>query len=974
MAHLTAPLIGRTAELSLLDEALRASADGEPGLVLLGGEAGVGKSRLVGEFCRLTRDSGGTVLRGGCLDLGSGALPFLPLTEGLRALVRERGPASVRALAGPGWPELARLLPALATGVADDGAPREGSTVQLLDAVLRLLDECAQQAPTVLVVEDVHWIDRSTLDLLLFLARTLTDQRVLVVVSYRSGPSPQLRSTLAELVATGRCRRHELAPLAAADMYELVAALLGGSPDRQLVDAIVGRAEGNPFFARELAAAGAPVDGQIPLGVRDLILARLDAVGPAARQVASIVATAGRPAAHPLVAAACSLPRDQLLLALRECVAAQLLVVDDSGCYTFPHALTRDAVYAELLPGELAGCHGCLAEALAAQPRLGLGEAAGATAELAHHWDRAGDLPRALSASAAAGAAAAAVFGYAEAERQYERALRLWAAVDELPPDLPEHAELLATAADACRWAGHTERALELVDAAVAALGPRPTPERAGSLLERRGRYLWEGGQVEASLRAYEQATAAFDGAPPGPEQAWVLAGHATALVQAGRLRAGLTRAREALHVADETRAEAAVGRALNTLGAASTLLGSPEEGITALREAVRLAEAGRHPEEIIRGYANLGYALESAGRLSESLAVVQQGVRRARELGLATGGGGGILLANTASVLAMLGRWDEAEEVADGIDAGTAPRWFEGYRQIVQAEIDVGRGRFAEATARVGAGVAGSARLDEPQFAGLLYAIRAEAAVWQGDDRAALDAVERGLAAVAATDDPGQVLRLCALGLRAAVDAAPRAPRPAGDTTQHLLDRAHRAWQEVPTLPALAASWEQCRAEQARAVDDDPDTWAAVAQRWEAQERPYPEAYARWRQGEAALRRRDRRAAVPPLATARALGRQLGAAPLLAEIETLTRASRLTLPHNETSDAAPAGNRYGITPREVEVLELLRDGLSNRQIARRLFIAEKTVAAHVSNILGKLVVPNRSQAVLAAHRARLLR
>ena len=331
------------------------------------------------------------------------------------------------------------------------------------------------------------------------------------------------------------------------------------------------------------------------------------------------------------------------------------------------------------------------------------------------------------------------------------------------------------------------------------------------------------------------------------------------------------------------------------------------------------------------------------------------------------------MLLANTASVLAMLGRWDEAEEVADGIDAGTAPRWFEGYRQVVQAEIDVGRGRFAEAAARVGADGAGSVRLDEPQFAGLLYAIQAEAAVWQGDDRAALEAVERGLAAVAATEDPGQVLRLCALGLRAAVDATLRAPHPSGDTTQPLLERAHQAWQEVPTLPALVASWEQCRAEQRRATDDDPATWAAVAQRWEAQERPYPAAYALWRQGEAALRRRDRRAAVAPLATARALGRRLGAAPLLAEIETLARASRLTLPEDKAADAAAAGNRYGITPREVEVLELLAEGLTNRQIARRLFIVEKTVAVHVSNILGKLLVPNRSQAVLAAHRAKLI-
>lgn len=970
------PLIGRTDELHDLDVALGEASEGRPGAVVLGGEPGVGKSSVLAEFIRRARESGANVLRGGCLALGGGALPYLPLTDMLRGLVRARGAEHVRRLVDPAWPELARVLPALGHGMPPERAAADGSPGQLFEAVLRLAEGCADEAPTVLAVEDLHWIDRSTAELLVFLVRTFVDERVLVVGTCRSAEPPVVRALLSDLSASGRCRRRELRPLPPDAIRAMVRDLLGHEPDPALLDWVIERSDGNAFFARELVAAGMPSDGAVPVVVRDLVQARLDEVGPTARYVASAVASAGRPVAHRLVAAAAPLPTAELLRALRACVTAGLLVVDDAQQYTFRHALARDAVYTELLPGERAACHRALAEALAAEPLLALPDPAGAAAELAHHWDRADDAPRTLASSVVAGRAAAEVDGYAEAEQQYERALLLWPAVADRPAglDLPE---LLTRAADAARWTGRVDRALSRVQRALGELDEAAPGSRVGVLHERSGRYLWELGRTDESLRAYEQARSAFAGEPASAEMAWALGGYATALVQVGRLREAVEECREAMRVAELAGATAEGGRAMNTWGAALTMLGSPSEGIDALREAVRIAQEGRNLEDVLRGYANLGYALETAGRLAESLEATLDGVRRSRELGLDTTGGA-VLLANAASVLAMLGRWDEAEELAESAGGRLTPPGLDGYRQIVLAELDVGRGRFAAALDRLrgtGAGLRA-----EPQFAGPWHAISAEADLWQGRDGAALTTVARGLEAVAAGEDVAQVLRLCALGLRAAADGAARRralgePEPDDAATADGLHTcAEQAAGTAQLLPVPAAVKALCDAERARHQGaDDPPLWAGVADRWAGLEQLYPTAYARWRQAEAAVRTGDREAAVGPLGEAARIAADLGAVPLRGEVEALARAARLDLDLPRSAPEEAVATPFGLTRREQQVVALLAEGATNRQIARQLFITEKTAGVHVSNILRKMQVPNRGQAAVVARRVGLV-
>jgi DNA-binding CsgD family transcriptional regulator/tetratricopeptide (TPR) repeat protein len=971
----SAPLVGRAPELRALAEALAEAAAGRPGAVLIGGDAGIGKSRLLAEFLGHAQADGATVLRGTCLDLGDGALPYLPLMEILRSLVRERSAAEVRDLAGPGWPELARLLPSLATGVPH-APPREGSSAQLLDAVLRLVDECAGAAPTIVAVEDLHWVDRSTADLLRFLSRTLVDQRVLVVGTYRIDDSPDLRALLSGLDLP--VRRSQLAPLSVPEVRELVTALLGtaaadpGYVDPGYVDEVARRSEGNAFFARELVAAGPMARTEVPIGVRDLVLARLDAAGPRARVVAGVIAAAGRPVTHPLVAAAVGLPHAELLGALRQCVATQLLAVEGGERYAFRHALALDAVYGDLLPGERAAHHQALAEALTALPASALAEPASATAELAHHWDLAGDAPRAFAASVTAASAAMDVFAYAEAQRQYDRALRLWRGVaGTTDVELPL---LLSDAADACRWTGDVERAVDLVERALRELGPGAEPVRTAKLHERRGRYLWELGRTDASLSAYAQACAVLAEAPPSKELVWVLGGHATALVQVGRLHEAVARCREALHAAEAVDAAVEAGRARNTLGAALTMVGSPDEGIAELREAVRIADDAGRLEDVVRGHSNLGFALETAGRLEEALEATLQGVRRVRDLGVETTGTA-VLLANASSVLTMLGRWDEAEEIADAAPVRGTVGGLDVYRQIVLAEIDVNRGRFAAAESRLaGGGVA--ARMSEPQFAGLLHALRAEAQLWQREPGAALATVEAGLTTVAESDDEGQVLRLCALGLRAAADLAQRrraAPDRARFASLPDTGTLRAARERAPAnRPAGVVLRELCLVEQAR-IDGTATaaSWTAVARCWDALAQPYPAAYARWRAAEAAVDRGERSAAVDALRVARQAATTLRAVPLLAEIDALARAARLDLgePAPERSvEAAP----FGLTPREREVVGLLCAGLTNRQIARSIFVTERTAGVHVSNIIAKMQVANRGQAAALARRTGL--
>jgi predicted ATPase len=393
--------VGRVEELDVLEAARMRAATSEPAVVLLGGEAGVGKTRLVAELAARCAAAATRVLCGGCVPVADGALAYAPIVEVLRALVAEFGTDPVRRLIGPSWPELARLLPTLGEPQAT-GPPGQDAQARLFELLLGLIGRLGEETPLLLVVEDLHWADRSTRDLLAFLVRNLRRERVLLVVTYRSDETGRARPGpyLAELGRAGPVQRLELPRFERAETLAQLSAILGAAPATDLVDAVFARSEGNPFFTEELLAAVRAGSDALPETLRDLLQGRVEALPEPARHVLRAAAVAGRRVPHRLLAAVAGLGDREQTEALRAAVAQQLLVTrfGEDG-YEFRHALLQEAVYAGLLPGERARLHATLATAVAAHPDWSSGTAATVAAELAHHWQAAGDLERALPAA-----------------------------------------------------------------------------------------------------------------------------------------------------------------------------------------------------------------------------------------------------------------------------------------------------------------------------------------------------------------------------------------------------------------------------------------------------------------------------------------------------------------------------------------------------------------------------------------------
>ncbi|MFG2109859.1 helix-turn-helix transcriptional regulator [Micromonospora chersina] len=1021
--------VGRDAELAGLNEALRQAVAGSAVTVLVSGEAGVGKSRLLREFAERARAGDARVLCGSCIDLGAGDLPYAPLIEAVRRLVRELGVPALRELVGPAYEELARLVPFVGDSEERDSVP-ETSRSRFFGAVLRLLEQLSADAPVLLVVEDLHWADRSTLDLLTFLVRNLREERVLLLASYRISdlpPGHPLRAVLAELDLGRRVRRLELSRFGRDELRSFLAGLLGEQVRYDLVELVWEMSDGNAFFAEEIAVALAPsgtqpaavqpcepgtplagpgvrpgeatrpprtgLDRSLPRSLRDLVLSRIEVLGEDSQEVLRSAATAGRRVSHTLLASVCDLPRRRLVAALRECVDRHVLLADPAdGTYVFRHALTREAVHQDLLPGERIRLHATLAAALAEDPSLSYAQELSVAAELAYHWHEAGDLPRALAASVRAGEAAAGVHAFAEAERQYERVLLLWdrvpdpAAVTGLPRE-----QVLARAADAARWQGHVGRSVERVTAALAEVDETARPVRAGQLHERLGRYLWESGDIARCRDAYERAHTLLAAHAPAALTAGVLADLAGTDLITGRYSAGLRRAAEAAELAHAAGAVAEEGRALNFTGVALTMIGKPEDGVGALRRAVELAEAGGHLEDIFRSYGNLSFALENAGRLEESLAAALAGLERGRRYGLDRASGTALLINNATAALLLLGRWDEAEKLAGAAVDRQTPAGVAVYPHLVLAQIGAARGHVADAERHLATARELLAVRPETQLVGPLHAAAAELALWRGEAAATRSAVHDGLDALDGVEDTPQVLRLVALGLRAEADHHERLLARSRGTATGDTDAGERVealWRRVcdlagqPLLPEAAALAALAGAEYARFHDEaDPRRWAAVAAAWTALGCRYAASYAYWRQAEAALGDRLLPGGGPAgtdpakvLRQARDIAAGLGAAPLLAEIDALARRGRIHLStpagaQRPQPAAAGPDDPFGLTPREREVLRQVCAGHSNRRIARELYISDKTVSVHVSNILTKLGVSSRGEAAAVAHR-----
>jgi len=985
----SASFVGRQEELGRLHRALQSAAAGEPTTVLIAGEAGVGKTRLVEEFA-VQVDDQARVLLGRCLQLSGGGLPYGPIVDALRGLTRGLEPAELNDLLGSFPDDLTRLLPG-ATLAQPTEPVSEFARSRLFELVLRFLDRLAQRQPVLLVFEDVHWADRSTLDLLMFLVAMVRHERLSVVATYRSDEldlQDPLQLALAELDRSRHLERIELARFDQANLGLLLGGILGRPPSPATVQRIFTRSDGNAFLAEELLAAEGSQPGQkLPRRLQGLLLARAAALAEDTRHVLRVVATVGRPSEHHMLAAAAQLPEARLLAAIREAVDRQVLRTEGDA-YGFRHVLLQQAVYDELLPGERVRLHTTVARALTEDPHASALHQT--SAELAHHWYVAGDHPRALNASIAAARAAAEVYGFNEAHHQYGRALSLWDQLfdghEQAGLTLPE---LRLEAAEAARWAGLPDRAATLIKQALADFGDHPEPARASVLRARLAECHSEAGDSKAALAAYEEASRLVASEPASAEKARVLAGHGTELMRQAHFSASRALCEQAIAVARAAGAQAEEGRALNTLGCDLASLGDPEAGIQKLRQALTLSEAAAKFDDLHRVYLNLSVVLGvDAGRLLEAMQVTREGLTRMGELGLTLALPSSTLRGELGWQLWDLGRWQEAEELVDEELTHQHPVASELHLRLLSGRLQMARGRFDLAHAEGQTVARLVEQLVDPLLHGFLQGYLAELATVQGDYGTARSAVDKALQHLADCEEHALAVRWHCVGLRAAADAAERAhdrrvdPSMAAEihaTGERLLERARLSLAQLgPNLPGANAEGAGCEAEFARLEGrSDPQAWAALAVSWDALSRPYEAVYARWRQAEALFASRAPRAATAVLRRAHQGTVDLGERPLRHEIERLARRARIDLqpPSSKPTKTSRrnAGTEHGLTPREQEVLQHLVEGRTNRQIARALFISEKTASVHVSNIMSKLGAANRSQAAAIAHRLRLV-
>jgi tetratricopeptide (TPR) repeat protein len=838
-------LIGRVEELQVLEAARRRAADGEPAVVLVGGEAGVGKTRVVAELTARCAADETRVLAGGCVPVGGDGLPYAPIVEALRPLPDQLGADAVRELAGPSWRELARLLPRL--GAPDPGPSGQVAQLRLFELLFGLLGRLGGQTPVTLVVEDLHWADQSTRDLLAFLVRNLRRERVLLLATYRSDEprTDRLGSWLAELARGGPVQRLELPRLDRAETVAQLIGMLGTAPAADLADAVFVRSEGNPFFTEELLAAVQAGSLELPTTLRELLHGRVELLPAPAQQVLGVAAVAGRRVPHQLLASVAGLDGRELAEALRIVVAHQLLVTrpGEDG-YQFRHALLREVIDADLLPGERARLHAGYAQSLTDQPELAGALPAVLAGELAIHWDAAGDSAHALPARVQAGLAAERAHAYAEAHRHYERALELWGRVPE-PARLTEHdqVDLLARTADAVAFTGQIERAVGLLEDALGRLDSAVEPRRAAVLLARLGDYRLRTGEEAGALAAFDQAERLLAGRPPSAERARVLAAYAYALDMSLRTEEAVLRCEEAIMVARAVGARAEEAKALCVL---ATCLRNPSDldrAIELALEARRIAEDVGAAETIISTYTAATFVLRLAGRERDALEDARQGHRRAWELGLERALGSAVA-SNLAFSLLVQGYWTECERVARELLAGDI--WDVSGPHLVLGCLLTWRGEFAAAREQLDRAL----ELSPPADQDLVWVALAQLALWEGRDDEAEAAVAEGLRWWAERD-PEEAFRDLSshwypLALRLEADraeraAARRAPEEVAAAQQRAapvltaLDQLAAAPMPQAHFPWVTSQLVLAHAERSRLEGrSDPQRWQAAAGAWD--------------------------------------------------------------------------------------------------------------------------------------------
>jgi ATP/maltotriose-dependent transcriptional regulator MalT len=975
-------LIGRQPELAELAEHLARARSGAGQLVLLSGEAGVGKSRLLREFAQsLAGDPAVSCFTGYCYD-EQPAAPYGPFAE----LLARLGQADAPALAGLRALLAEQARPGDVEGLADPQAERR----RLFHAIYQALRPADGRAH-VLILEDLHWSDQASHDLLLFLARAVEDDRVLIVGTFRADEIHRLHPLAALIARLTRDRRlHELRldPLNRAELAELLAVTMGAEPPAALIAALYERTEGNPFFAEEvlgamLAEGGFDAAdpartlglGGLPISIKDSILRRVAALDDATAAVARAAAVVGRRFDFELLLRLTGLGEAALLRCLAALVERQLIVEepgDSEDRYRFRHELIRQALYEEMLRRERRIRH---LEVLRALEELQGPDGPGddAVDQLAYHALSARALPEAARYSLRAGERASRVHAYREALGHFEAALE----AGEQAASLDEHerADLLARMGTAAYLIGDLRRAAAFWGEALPLYERLGARRRAADVLRWLGRCAWDGGDKEGAFARTRAALALLEGEEPCRELAMACSAlsHLYMFETLKRPDAAadcIAWGRKALAMGETIGDDGVITHALNNIGVALSESGQTEEGLGYLRRSLALALAADLPADAVRASINLCGQLPG-NRRHEALAIAREGYAYAARLGHIRGSGK--LLTAICRLALELGAWDEMETLLrEALRPGSPFAQEERPKlQFFLACLFVERGRYGDARDILEA-LLPQAADDRDGLVNILE-LRVFAHHELGEQERALalaDQLREQLLAAAAGD-------LACLGLRAFnlvanvevyLAAGRRADAEAIVATLSAVGERHAQHEHVlaivcelrgivlmPQRPAEAA------AEFARAIALNEASGGVPNM-----------ARARRRRAEALLllggaeRRAEARA---ELGAARAAAERLQMLSELTQIAALEqRLAPQAVPAPQAPPPAPQPRPIeGLTPRELEVLTLITRGLSNRAIAEALVISEKTAEVHVRNILGKLGFSSRTQAATFA-------
>ena len=958
----TESIVGRTAEL---EDLLSAGSDATR-MVLLSGDAGVGKTRLLTEALGRLAVQGWHPLIGHCLDFGDTSMPYLPFAEMLGQVGDATGPADDQAVAHPA---LSRLRHQVAAEEHSEGLDR----AEVFEAVYALVQQLTAQGPVVMVVEDAHWADASTRDLISFLLSRRLQGRFLLVVTFRSDEMHRrhpLRQRVAEWVRLPGVERIQLDPLPAGAVRGMVEQMLS-SPGEAIgarydedIERIVQRSQGNAFYVEELVGAFLGGGWSLPEDLADLLLVRLDRLDESARDVVRVASAAGQRVSYDLLAAVAPVTQDQLDVALRDAIDANVLVRTGGEEYAFRHALLGEAVYDDLLPGERMRLHTAYAGAVR---ELHGKEGA---ADLARHALASHDLPTALLASVEAGDQALAAGGPDEAARHFTKALEIYERASPQLDDPPDESELVARTVDALCSSGRPETGLALIDSHLGRLARDTPPVSKARLLLAR---------VEALRSTETDAKPSLVSAEAlelvGPEEtqlrARILAIHAQALVWDDSFDAARQTADDALELADRLRLPRLAAEVGVTLTWLSQHLDFGEGSRAELKRIIEDARARKDGFSEMRGHLRTGGLEYDYGALPEAQEAFLEAARLARGLGRPWTIHGISGRMHAAVIAYMRGDWDLALKLAD-YSAENPPPTPRAMLDAVRLLLAAGRGEVS-ALAHV------PALRERWHREGMIAVVGGGAAIELLSMRdGAADAVAMyddicDVIVPLWTENFGARLRLATLGIAALADEAPRTPSAGRDevraTAQRLRDDAERviASRETRTFEIEGKAWEaRFRAELLRldwllgaSVDltEMVGRWRETADLFATLGHHLEEARARTRLAAVLRASGDAEGSQEQAELARALATRLRATPLLEEL-----------------GVARVGADVGVlTPRENEILALVATGRSNAEIGKQLFISAKTVSVHVSNVMSKLGASSRTEAAALARQAGLL-